>query len=77
MYKTHRDLFQLCSASFASEQAGLESVVPPDEGIHGSFLCLPCYNQLERAVYMLSTVYVEKKMKETVLRLKCQHNYFR
>ena len=52
----------------------LESVVPPDEGIRGPFLCIPCYNQLERTSKLKTNLHVlyadvERKMKETASRL--------
>ena len=51
-------------------QAGLEGVVPPNKGIHGPFLCHPCYNQLEKTSKLKANLHalsadVEKKIKET------------
>ena len=66
--------FALQAFMDASVQAGLESIVPPDKGIHGPFLCLPCYNQLEKTSTLKANLHllsadVGRKIKETASRL--------
>ena len=58
----------------ASAQVGLDSVVPPDKGIHGPFLCLPCCNQLEKMSKLKANLHtlssdVVRKIKETASHL--------